>query len=582
VGTEAKPEASWRRLLRAVDDEADDEPASDLAGALTRVRDEVAGAHFPLALPGAAAARESAAALTAQLDGYILPRLLRTDAPLLAVVGGSTGAGKSTLVNSLVQAPVSRAGVIRPTTRSPLLVSNPSDTAWFARGEVLPDLPRSTRPGERTLQLVNAPALRRGVALLDAPDIDSVVAGNRELARELLAAADLWLFVTTAARYADAVPWRLLREARTRGTALAIVLDRVPPEACDDVSIHFGQMLAAQDFADAPLFVIRESTLDGHGLLPEPETRPVKQWLDQVAASTQRRRAVTARTLLGAVNTVPARVEELAAAADAQVAVQTRLATSCRRAFGAAMSDVTAKVRSGAALRGDVYARWLALQATGELTLALRSATGRRRDEAPPVRPHQSLPGQAFLESVTGALVGLIVEADTTAAHRCLQAWRSRAPGRELLAADPALGRIWPGFIDAAYDTVLGWQNWLRAEARADAAPVRTPSRPYATAAVVLFATIAALAPPREAVTSQSPAADVLRRVLDDDGLRTLGERVRAELLVRVGDLFEAEVDRHLIPVAAMEVDAGLAQRLREAGRRAWLASTNVRAGAAA
>jgi hypothetical protein len=46
-----------------------------------------------------------------------------------------------------------------------------------------------------------------GLALLDAPDIDSVVVENRQLAAQLLAAADLWLFVTSAARYADAVPW---------------------------------------------------------------------------------------------------------------------------------------------------------------------------------------------------------------------------------------------------------------------------------------------------------------------------------------------------------------------------------------
>jgi hypothetical protein len=30
---------------------------------------------------------------------------------------------------------------------------------------------------------------------------------NHDLAALLLGAADLWLFVTTAVRYADAVPW---------------------------------------------------------------------------------------------------------------------------------------------------------------------------------------------------------------------------------------------------------------------------------------------------------------------------------------------------------------------------------------
>ena len=77
-----------------------------------------------------------------QLDDYILPRLASIDAPLLAVVGGSTGAGKSTLVNSLVGAVVSRPGVLRPTTRSPVLVHHPADEAWFTGDRVLAGLGR--------------------------------------------------------------------------------------------------------------------------------------------------------------------------------------------------------------------------------------------------------------------------------------------------------------------------------------------------------------------------------------------------------------------------------------------------------
>ena len=177
------------------------------------------------------ARRQVAAALVAQLDDYLLPRLSRLDAPLLVVVGGSTGAGKSTLVNSLVQAPGQRRpACCGPTTRAPVLVCNPADTTWFRQGDLLPGLTRTTAPSDdpRTLQLVSAPALTPGLAFLDAPDIDSVVDANRPLAAQLLAAADLWLFVTTAARYADAVPWELLRTARLRGTVIALVLDRVP------------------------------------------------------------------------------------------------------------------------------------------------------------------------------------------------------------------------------------------------------------------------------------------------------------------------------------------------------------------
>src|SRR5262249_11940968 len=151
-----------------------------------------------------------------------------------------------------VRAPVSAASVLRPTTRAPVLVSNPADTAWFAERRVLPGLERTgaSRTDHSSLQVVAAPALTPGLALLDAPDIDSVGDANRELAGQLLAAAALWLFVTTAARYADAVPWLMLRGARDRGTVLALVLNRVPPGAEDDVGDHLREMLGAQGLGD--------------------------------------------------------------------------------------------------------------------------------------------------------------------------------------------------------------------------------------------------------------------------------------------------------------------------------------------
>ncbi len=107
--------------------------------ALTELRDTVRTAHFALPLLSADRAKRSADGMVDQLDDYLLPRLTRLDAPLLVVVGGSTGAGKSTLVNSLVRAPVSPAGVLRPTTRAPVLVCNPADMPWFTEATCCPD-----------------------------------------------------------------------------------------------------------------------------------------------------------------------------------------------------------------------------------------------------------------------------------------------------------------------------------------------------------------------------------------------------------------------------------------------------------
>ena len=147
----------------------------------------------------------------------------------MLVVGGSTGAGKSTLVNSLVGADVGPAGVLRPTTRSPVLIC-PSDVELVQEDRIpARHEPHARLVADRRIAQARPPeALPSGLALLDSPDIDSVVEANRALSRQLLAAADAWLFVTTAARYADAVPWELLQAARGRRDRHALVLDRVP------------------------------------------------------------------------------------------------------------------------------------------------------------------------------------------------------------------------------------------------------------------------------------------------------------------------------------------------------------------
>ncbi|MCL2652736.1 MAG: dynamin family protein, partial [Propionibacteriaceae bacterium] len=268
--------------------------AAGLAGALTRLGDEVVRTRLPLRLPSADEARTAASQVATQLKDYILPRLADIEAPLLAVVGGSTGAGKSTLVNSLVGRVISPAGVIRPTTKSPVLVTSASDEHWFADGRILPGLVRTTGTADRPnqLRIVVEPSLPEGLAILDAPDIDSIVAQNRELAAQLLDAADLWLFVTSAARYSDAVPWEFLTTAQARSAAMAVILDRVPPQAMEVVPHDLRRLMDAQGLAKTPIFTVPETAVDTDGLLPDDSIAPVRSWLAGLAADASSRRKV--------------------------------------------------------------------------------------------------------------------------------------------------------------------------------------------------------------------------------------------------------------------------------------------------
>ncbi|HKS98773.1 MAG TPA: ABC transporter, partial [Rugosimonospora sp.] len=356
-----------------------------LTDALARLRAAAAEARYPLRVPGAQDAQDAAGQLVARIDDYLVPRLAQRDAPLLVIVGGPTGAGKSTLVNSLVRAPVSAAGVLRPTTRAPLLLCHPDDMPWFSERPLLPGVPRSSGLAAQpdSLRLISAPGLPAGLGLLDAPDVNSVVDNNRALADQLLAAADLWLFVTTAARYADAVPWQVLRGARDRGTAVTLVLNRVPAGAEDEVAGDFGALLDTQEMGEAHLFVLPEVQLDGQGLLADRLVSPLRDWLCRFTEDPQARSDVIEQTVTGALATADEALQGLAAAADQQFVAAERLRHEVRAAYDAALAALTEALSGGVLLRGEVLARWRDLVAgrgrqlgddfTGALTAGLAS-----------------------------------------------------------------------------------------------------------------------------------------------------------------------------------------------------------------
>ena len=357
-------------------------PETSMITSLVKLRSALQETALPLELPGIEGVRTQRAAMVDQLEDYVIPRLMTIEAPLLTVVGGSTGAGKSTLVNSVVGEKVTEPGVLRPTTRSPVLVHHPEDAEWFGQDRLLPDLERVTRQTNdpAALQLVATDKVPRGLAILDAPDIDSVEEANRTLAGQLLAAADLWLFVTSAARYADQVPWEFLKAAADRSAAVAIVLDRTPVEAIETVSTHLARMLAARGLKDSPLFTVAEKPLGADGLLDPAEVSDIRGWLDSLAADAEARSAVVRQTLDGAVRTLARQTHDIADAAAAQADAVTRLREDAHKAYDEGIKGIEKASADGTLLRGEVLARWQEFVGTGELLRSLETRVGWLRD----------------------------------------------------------------------------------------------------------------------------------------------------------------------------------------------------------
>jgi hypothetical protein len=531
-----------------------------LVSALRGVRDELARLKFPLALPDAEESAATARTLVGQLDDYLLPRLARLDAPLLVVVGGSTGVGKSTLVNSVVRAPVTQSGVLRPTTRAPVVVSNPADQKWFleqADPHLLPGLPRTTALTTEAgaLRVISATGLPRGLALLDAPDIDSVEAGNRELARQVLGAADLWLFVTTASRYADAVPWDALHTARDRGTRLAVVLNRVPEGAEEDLGSHLREMLDAEGLPAVELFVLPEAALDGQGMVPEDRVIPLREWLVRLADKPAGRVRVVGDTLGGALASLRWSAEELAAAVDRQHAASQELHGSGNREYGAGLSTVENALAEGALLRGEILVRWREFVADGEFHETIAAASGRGKRIGATVTG-KAPPGNKLQGALAGGLATLIAEAVAGAADRTRAAWGQNPAGAALLTG---IERVGVRRTERVRALVRDWRDTVTELAGGDVAR-RIPYQVHVSTVLIMLGVLGGELPEEAA----EPGA---AQVLNDPALRTLIDRARNDLLSRIRELFATDAARFTDKLAPVDATTGAADRLRAALR---------------
>ena len=549
--------------------------------ALVRLHQALQEVRLPLELPGIEEQRTGLKEMVDQLEDYVIPRVTTLEAPLLAVVGGSTGAGKSTLVNSLVGHKVTQPGLLRPTTRSPVLVHHPDDASWFGAERLLPDLERVDHPttDPAALQLVAAEEVPPGLAILDAPDVDSVVEQNRELAAQLLAAADLWLFVTSAARYADQVPWEFLRQAAERSTSVAIVLDRTPEEAVQTVSTHLARMLASRGLKDSPLFVVHEGPISEEELLPADHVAEIRGWLESLAGDAGARQQVVIQTLDGAVRTLTRRTYPVADAAAEQVAVCDRLRQDATAAYDEGISKVLAGIEDGTLLRGEVLARWQEFVGTGELLKGLESRVGRMRDRL--VNTFKGKPQQAerVTVAVESGLEMLILEHAEAAAERAEASWRQVSSGQGLLKDGGAeLGRASRELRRNAERSVREWQSDVLNMVRTQGQDKRTTARFLAFGVnglsvalmIVVFSYSYGLTGAEVGIAGGSAVLGqkLLEAVFGDQAVRSLAERARTALEARVRELFGTELARYTDLLDSLDVEPEAAEHLRRASRR--------------
>ncbi len=564
----------WRETLAFDPKMAIDPP---LVVALAELGDALRANQLQLDIGPAEAARAGRDELAAQITDYLVPRLRRLDAPMLVVLGGSTGSGKSTITNTIVGHQVSPAGVLRPTTRAPVLICHPDDEAWFLDGDVLPDLPRITGESDATgavLRVSSNPALDPGLAIIDAPDIDSVEEANRDLATQLLAAADMWLFATTAIRYADAVPWDFLRQAQSRGTSLAIIINRIPTGASAEIVPHLESMLTEAELDGTPIFAIEHHELSDE-MLPATAISSLRGLLIELATDAERRAEVVKATLDGAMGSVAARADAVASASEEQQVAASNLKRAIDDVYRDAGTTLHDDISSGNLLRGEVLDRWQELIGTAELMQAVQSRISLIRDRITSLVTGRTGATAEVQGEINSTLEQLLIDHADRAAATAVSAWKRLPAGRQVLDGDRSLDRSSDDFRAAVGPEVRSWQDDILDLVRERGATKRTTARVLAVGInsigialmVVLFAQTGGITGGEIAIGAGTAGLSqtLLSALFGEQAVRELATDARRLLVERVTSLLETDADRYRSLLSASVTPPEHATNLRAA-----------------
>jgi len=413
---------------------------------------------FPAAKP---AALSRARQLHDHLDGFLRPRLADLDAPLLVLLVGPTGAGKSSLLNTIAGARVSEAGVLRPTTREAVLYASENDSRRILESG------RLAVVAKNRLRVAASPADNDGVVVIDAPDVDSVERDNRALADVLVESCDLCIFVTTATRYADLVPWEVLRRVRERGLPLVVVLNRVPTDEDDRAAV----VADARRLLTADLVVVDEGDLDtGIDGLARDKVRLLLDRIARLAAEAGERRAVAAQALAGALRGLAPLAHAVADDLDHEAIDADALRRIAVTIYGEELATLTRAVQGGLILREEVLRRWNEFVGADQVARFISSGIGRLRAMLLTVlRGKTDAPVTVVETEMRSTLEALAQRHASDAARRTAASWSDRSEGAVVVVANPSLWSASEKFAPAIRDGLESWMRTIVDDVRAHA-----------------------------------------------------------------------------------------------------------------
>ena len=438
--------------------------------------------------PRSEAALARATRLADHLAGHVRVRAASLDAPLLVVLVGPTGAGKSTVFNTIAGRAASETGVLRPTTRVAVVLLHPEDRPAIGEGTFARILPSQVR-------YVEDDSIEPGLVLVDAPDIDSVEHANRELTDRLVEAADLAIFVTTATRYADRVPWAVLDRVRERGLPLQIIVNRMPPDSGDRVEVLddvrrllaeagldavqvAGGTDAADRSASREVVAVAEGALDPAGdRLERAAIAPVLDEIARLRADRDARLELAARALTGSLTGLGESLDQIADDAEHESIDVEALRRVADRSFEAALDGLRHEVDRGTFLREEALNQWQSFVGADEMTRFFSQGIGRIRGAISAVLRPARAPVAEVRAATTEDLIAVARLQAAEATRRTATSWSETTTTGRALAERPELWIPSPDFEARLQGRLERWIEGITEEIQAHGRPKRMLAR---------------------------------------------------------------------------------------------------------
>lgn len=532
-------------------------PAADLRAALDRLAEAVEGAAFSFPADAQVerlAERDHASRL---FRDYLIDRLGDLSSPLVVAVFGPTGSGKSTIVNALAGREISPVGVVRPTTRAPVVWCRSGGGDRYTGGAFA-----------GAVVVEDRHPLLEALTLVDTPDLDSYEVENRARAERVLSVADAGVFVTTPQRYADAVPWEVMRRLAGRGLPVTFVMNRLARRSSGSL-VDFGAIVRREGVADLShddMVAVHEQRRD----TPVLARSAVKRLSEVLEVLAVERDVVLMASIDGAIADGVVRAGWVVEQVGSQASEAASLQRVVEEAYTSQIADIESHLSQGNLVRSEVVGRWQRLIGVSDLATVISRGVGRVRDVFRP----RSVPRVLDAE-VNTELVAMVVTRAQRAVNAIVNAWEIDPAGTRLL--DAALRRPGEATADRAAEEIQAWLDSLidlvKQQGKGRFRVARAASIGVNAAASVLlvsvFAATGGLTGAEVGVVAGTAAAQqtILEHLFGRAAAARLAQRARSDLESRLAAVLSADADRFRSVLEARSDPASVAAAIKSAAK---------------